>query len=148
MRRPGSTAVAAVVAALLIGPGCAGLGSLGRRDDLEETQKKYVRLLRWGEYDAASSFVADDARPGFREQIPALQNIRFSDYEIIDTELNEDVDEAKILVSYRAYHLGRLVEHAWSERQTWERGAGGEWRITPDLDELRAALDTLEPRQR
>lgn len=144
MRRPGCTAIAAALAAFLLGSGCASLGSFRHRDDLEETQRKYVRLLRWGEYDAASLFVADEARPAFREQIPTLQNVRFSDYEIVDTQLNDAVDEAEILVSYRAYHMSRMIEHSWSERQTWER-EGSQWRITPDMDGLRSALDTLEP---
>jgi len=148
MHRFAPACVGACIAALLLVavPACSTIGPYGHEDVLEETQRKYVRLIRWGEYDAASSFVSADSRDEFLKTIPALQNVRFTSYEVVQTELNDERDEATVFVAYQGYHLNRLVEHAWSERQTWKRGETDEWRVTPDFEGLRSAVRTMEPR--
>jgi len=146
MQRPGPGSTALLASALLLVSACSTVGPFGQEGALEETQRKYVRLMRWGEYDAASIFVTEDARERFAEEIPALQNVRFTDYRVLDTDMNTSGDQATVLVSYQAYHLNRLIEHGWSEKQTWKRGEEGEWRVTPDLEGLRSALRTMAPR--
>jgi len=148
MHRPGPALAGALAVALLLVavPACSTIGPYGHEDVLEETQRKYVRLIRWGEYDAASTFVSEDSREEFLQTIPALRNVRFTSYEVVQTDLNDEQDEATVFVAYQGYHLNRLVEHTWSERQTWERGETGEWRVTPDFEGLRSAVRTMEPR--
>ena len=151
MARP-RLALAALALALVASSGCAVGGIVdwmdlrGHRHRLEDTQRKYVRLLRWGEYDAASFFVSDDVREAFRHDIADFGAVRFTDYEILDTEINELQTEADILVSYRAYHTSYLVEYAWSERQKWHRDvASNAWTVKPDLEQLRGALAVMRP---
>jgi len=146
MHRTGLALAGTLAVALALVPACSTIGPYGHEDVLEETQRKYVRLIRWGEYDAASIFVSPDAREEFIETIPALQTVRFTDYEVVETDMNDDRNEATVFVTYQAYHLSRLIEHAWSERQTWKRGDEGDWRVTPDFEGLRSAVQTMEPR--
>jgi hypothetical protein len=132
--------------------GCVYLHNLanmdwsGHRRRLEETQLKYVHFLRWGEYGAASMLVEPDLREQFLKEIEPYSTVRLSDYEVLDTEFNEDQTEATIRVQFSAYHMNRLVEHRWMETHVWVRDPdSSEWHVRPDIEKIRVALAAMEP---
>ncbi len=155
MVRPRSILVGLAVVALLATSGCAQvlgfrdwLDVRGHKARLENSQKKYVRLLRWGEYGSAAYLVSEDLREEWLEEVKGFSEVRFADYDVIDTDINELQTEAEILVKYEAYHLARLVTYGWSERQVWKRDiTTGAWTVTPDLEKLRSALVVMAPSQ-
>lgn len=133
-----------------LGSGCAALGNLdwgGHRKNLQDTQLKFVHFLRWGEYGAASMMVDEDLREDFLKEVQKLAEVRLSDYEVLDTQFNEDRTEATVLVAFSAYHLRRLEEHRWTETHVWTRKPGEKtWTVRPDIEKIRVALAELTPR--
>jgi hypothetical protein len=129
--------------------GCAAVQDLDLRNHktrLTETQLKYAHFLRWGEYEAASYLVEEDLRESFRAEIKPFDSVRLSDYEVLDTQLNPTRTEATVMVSFSAYHLSRLIEHRWTEKQVWTRDlVTQEWQVKPDIDTLRRVVAELQP---
>lgn len=132
--------------------GCVYLHNLsnmdwaGHRRRLTETQLKYVHFLRWGEYEAASMLVEADLREEFLDEIRPFSTVRLSDYEVLETEFNQDDTEATIRVSFSAYHMHRLIEHRWMETHVWVRDAKNhKWHVKPDMEKIRVALAAMEP---
>jgi hypothetical protein len=150
MRRLRQFAGALVALALAAAPsGCATLGGLdlrGHKQNLKETQLKYAHFLRWGEYQAASYLVQPDLREAFLIQIEPFDDVRLSDYEVLDTEFNPTRTEATVMVSFSAYHLHRLIEHRWTEKQIWKRDlATQQWQVKPDIETLAKVVAELQP---
>lgn len=155
MVRPRSILIGCAVVALLATSGCAQVAGFrdwldvrGHKQRLELSQKRYVRFLRWGEYGSAAYLVAEDVREEWLEEIEGFRDVRFADYDVIDTDINELQNEATIVVKYQAFHLARLVTYGWSERQVWKRDLlTNVWTVTPDLEGLRTALVAMAPTQ-
>ncbi len=73
MRR-GIFEVLLFTAAALISSGCFSLTDpLGREDALEETQREYTKLMRWGEIERASVYVD----PALRQEFPIKEEQRW-----------------------------------------------------------------------
>jgi hypothetical protein len=132
--------------------GCVYLHNLanmdwaGHRTRLEETQLKYVHFLRWGEYGAASMLVKAELREQFMKEIAPYATVRLSDYEVLETEFNENDTEATIRVQFSAYHMNRLIEHRWMETHVWVRDPKEpDWYVKPDMEKIRVALAAMEP---
>lgn len=145
MRRIAVAAIAAVTASGLAG--CSTLGSydiFNHREHLEESQKKYTQFMRWGEFVAAADFVDPELRSSFLDEVEAFEDVRISDYEIRYIEPNDELTEAEVRVSYTAFHLRSLVQQRFFETQNWYRGEG-DWMVRPDLADLRANLQKLQP---
>jgi hypothetical protein len=131
--------------------GCFSFGDLdwrGHKRQLTDTQLKYAHFLRWGEYQAAAYLVRPEEREAFLAEIKPFENgVRLSDYEVLDTEFNPARTEATVMVTFSAYHLNRLVEHKWTEKQIWHRDlATEEWHVKPDLEVIRKVATELEPK--
>ncbi len=144
----GGLLAAALVACMGVSP-CAtmDLDWAGHKKNLEDTQLKYVHFLRWGEYEAASMLVEQEHRDAFRANIPAFENVRLSDYEILETNFNELETEATSTVTFRAYHLARMIEEKWLEEQVWVRDEHTKkWSVKPDMEKIRTALAKLQPK--
>ena len=125
----------------------ASLDWSGHRRRLTETQLKYVHFMRWGEYEAASMLVEPDSRELFLKEIQPLSSVRLSDYEVLDSEFNENATECTVRVSFSAYHMNRLIEHRWMETQVWVREPRSpEWHVKPDIEKIRVALAEMEPK--
>jgi hypothetical protein len=105
---------------------------LGRRDALEESQKKYTDLIRWGEITAAASYVEPDLREDFLELVPVFENIRITDYELGEIEL-DGKQSAELVVTYRGYLMPHFIEKTVVEKQSWKREKGNTWRVTPEI---------------
>lgn len=114
---------------------------LGRENALEETQRRYTQLVRWGEIEKASAFVEEDDRDALMAHGPRLESIRFTDYETGTIEYQTS-DEATVTVTYRAYSLATALEQEISEKQEWTRepGLANVWHVRSELPTLLAEL--------
>jgi hypothetical protein len=130
--------------ALLATLGCLG-GSLdlsGNEYALEEAQRRYTELVRWGEIEGASVYVDPAITDAFLVTAERLQDVRFTDFESGPLQFGEDSDTATVDVVYHAYSTRMLVEQKFREHQEWyrEASAGDAWRVRPNLDAIASEL--------
>lgn len=113
---------------------------LGRQDALEETQRRYTELVRWGELEKASTFVDPELQADFMALEQDYDALRITDFEI--SEIVYEEEGASVTVSYEGYLMTTLIERSAREEQQWyrEEGLGNVWRVRPQLDAVLAAL--------
>ena len=112
---------------------------LDRLDALKEAQKKYTKAIRWGDLEVAARYVAPDMREDFLALATPFEQVRITDYEIGDYDLEEEEKaNAEVDVTYRGYVLPHFVEHRVHDRQVWtrEEGMANRWTVEPDLHAL------------
>jgi len=144
MNRSSLAAVSVALLALAIstGLGCA-FGEFRPSDpfdrgySLEEAQRKYTSLVRWGEFKKASAFVQEDVRDVFLRDAPSPKQLRFTDYEVGQVEIDDDTGTSTVEVTYFAYQPASPLEISVVETQHWERdGIGNNWRVRPSFSGL------------
>lgn len=116
---------------------------LGRQDALEEAQQRYTDLVRWGELEKASQFVAPELRGPYVALAKDFEGLRITNFEISDIVYGDD--DARVTVFYEGYVVAQLVERSAREQQEWyrEEGLKNVWRVRPQLDQV---MDTLHGR--
>jgi hypothetical protein len=123
--------------ALLTTFGCASAltNLLGKEIALEDAQRKYTELVRWGEIESASAFVDPAVADDYLDTAKLFNDIRFTQFESGAPKFGEGSDTAVVNVVYHAYSTKTLVEKTFRERQEWyrEASADDEWRVRPDL---------------
>ncbi len=134
----------ALVALLALG-GCvsAVTDPMGSQRALEDTQRRYTHLIRWGEIAKAEPFVDPALREEFREHAPAFEDLRITDFEIDDWSFDPENDElATFEVTYHGYSLSTLIEKKIRETQTWYREDSIQptWRVRPQIREIADAI--------
>jgi hypothetical protein len=109
---------------------------------LEEAQRKYTELVRWGEIESASAYVDPSITGAYLDTAEIFQGIRFTDFESGPLEFGEDAETATVNVVYHAYSTRTLVEKRFRERQEWyrEESADNNWRVRPHLDAIAKTL--------
>ena len=126
---------------LLLALGCVSpRDPLGHRDALEDAQKQYTNLIRWGDAQHAVKFVDPELREKFLANASELELLAISDYDVGQIEYADDDHTATVEVTYRGYSLKRLVEHTVHVTQEWHRIAGNDWRVRPDIEDVVAQL--------
>ena len=103
--RSGRRCAAALASVLIL----VALGSLGcafgefrphdpmqREYSLEEMQKRYTDLVRFGNFARAARFIAPEQRKVFLDSMPHEDDLRFLDYEIDPFVLNEEMTESTV----------------------------------------------------
>jgi hypothetical protein len=129
---------------LLATLGCAGslFDFSGKEDALEDAQKRYTALVRWGEIMNASAFVDPAITADFLSAADRLKHIRFTEFESGPLRFSEDSKTATVNVVYHAYSTRTLVEKRFREHQQWyrEESAGNGWRVRPNLAALAGEL--------
>ncbi len=137
MRKTMTTALAMVILAAI---GCASTFSnpSGKKNSLEDSQRRYTELVRWGEIERASAFVDPELQDEYLDIAAAVQNIRFTDFESGIPRFADGNDSASVTVVYHAYSLSTLVEKRIRETQEWYReiGPANEWRVRPNLRQI------------
>ena len=128
--------------AFVAASGCASIGDLGKKGALEDAQRRYTELVRWGEIERASVFVDPELQTEYLEYAAAFDGIRFTDFESGALQFREEDDKATVFVVYHAYSLSTLVEKKIRERQEWYREASmsNSWRVRPDLRQIVAGV--------
>ena len=113
----------------------------GRRTSLEEAQRRYTQLVRWGEIKRAAAFVEPELREEFLSYAPYFEQIRITDADTEEVELDAD-DSAAVAVTYYAYSFATFQEKRIFETQEWTRydGVQNNWLVRPQLGEIVAAF--------
>ena len=129
--------------ALLTALGCANT-IRSKESALEEAQRKYTELVRWGEIESASAYVDPEISEAFIDAAAQFKDIRFTDFESGPLQFGEDSETATVSVVYRAYSTRSLVEKRFVEHQEWYREADSEnvWRVRPNLDSVAKKLNS------
>ena len=132
--------------AFLASTGCAVIGELadptGRQKSLEDSQKRYTELVRWGELERASEFVDPKLREQYLNHAEAFARIRFTDFESGQLRIDEGKKTASAIVVYHAYSLSTLLEKRIREEQKWYRDEETftGWRVRPQLGDVIAGI--------
>ena len=129
----------------LASSGCALIGELadptGRQKSLEDSQKKYTELVRWGQLERASEYVDPELREQYLDHAEAFATIRFTDFESGQLVVGDD-GTATTIVVYHAYSLTTLLEKRILESQQWFRDEETfrGWRVRPQLRQVIAGV--------
>ena len=111
---------------------------MDRKYSLEQAQKRYTDLVRWGKFGEASVFVAEDAREAFLRDAPGFKTVRFTDYDSDPIELDDAKAAATVVVTYSAYSMSSPIETSVQETQEWSREgkAWNVWRVRSRFEGL------------
>ena len=125
---------------LFVTSGCASsfADPSGKHRTFEFAQRRYTELVRWGELERASSFVAPDRREKFLENASLMRDVRVSDYESGTPIFSDNDNSVTVTVVYTAYSERTFVEKEMREVQKWYRedGIRNAWRVRPDLHQI------------
>jgi hypothetical protein len=128
---------------MLAGAGCASTFAdpTGRLTALENAQRRYTQLVRWGEIRRASAYVEPDMREEFLSYEPLFEKIRITDTEADEVTLDSE-DTASVDVTYHAYSLATFQEKQIVETQAWTRydGVKNNWLVRPEIAEIVGAF--------
>lgn len=104
---------------------------LEREYSLQEMQKRYTDLVRFGHFQGASRYVARAEQKAYLAGLPAPEAIRFIDYRAEPLHVNEALNLAVLEVTYTAYSPWTLVQFDVLERQEWTRadGIANAWQV-------------------
>ncbi len=128
----------AVAIAMFAALGCMNSlrDPMGKQDALEQAQRRYTELVRWGEIETASAFVDPAIAETYLDRGALFKDVRFTDFETGPIRMDEGANTATINVVYRAYSTRTLVEKTIRERQQWYRdeNLAHEWKVRPDFE--------------
>jgi len=128
---------------LLAGAGCASTFAdpTGRLTALENAQRRYTQLVRWGEIRRASVYVEPDMLEEFLSYEQFFEKIRITDTEAEEVTLASE-DTASVDVTYHAYSLATFQEKQILETQKWTRydGVKNTWLVRPEIAEFVGAF--------
>ena len=127
---------------LLTSLGCANSIRM-KESALEDSQRKYTELVRWGEIESASAYVDPEMSEAFIDAAAHFKDIRFTDFESGPLQFGEESETATVSVVYHAYSTRTLVEKRFVEHQLWYREVDSEniWRVRPNLDSVAKKLN-------
>lgn len=114
-----STALVAILAALLLLAGCV---PPKKQKDLDNTLLKYEQMVRWSQWDAAYAFLAQEyleEDPVTRLDIDRLNLFRVSNYSIRSATPVNDGNGLLQVVEIRMFHKGQATERVVIDQQDW-----------------------------
>lgn len=145
-----AVAVVVTFAVLSASLGCAfgevyWTDPLKREYSLNEVQKRYTNLVRFGAFTQASKFVDPKLSGVFLDNFPSKGDLVFTEAEaeriLFDEEGNRE--DATVRVTYSAYYTHAPVVFEIVEIQHWYReGAGNSWLVRPEFEGLEAFAST------
>ena len=132
---------------LLTTLGCANSIRM-KESALEDSQRKYTELVRWGEIESASAYVDPEMSEAFIDAAAHFKDIRFTNFESGPLQFGEESETATVSVVYHAYSTRTLVEKRFIEHQKWYRDVDSEntWRVRPNLDSVAQKLNGARTR--
>jgi hypothetical protein len=135
---------AVLVMSLAMGLGCASslADPTGRFNSLEEAQRRYTKLVRWGEIKRASMYVEPELRDEFVSYATVFEKIRITDTDTDEIRLDPGESSASIDVIYHGYSNATFIEKRIFETQQWTRHDGMKniWLVKPEIEQLAAAF--------
>lgn len=138
--------IGALLLAAWAAAACSTFGAGKRAEDFEECHKRFASYVRWGKIDKASLWVTPDQRVEFLSLAPDLTLLRFTDYEILEVDLDDDARTATVEVRYSGYLANQPIERSIDVLQEWSQDeATGEWLVRLDIARLRNGLSGATP---
>jgi hypothetical protein len=132
----------------LFGIGSVGCASsfadpTGQRNSLQDAQREYTKLIRWGEIRRAASYVEPEILEEFLSYAPFFEQIRIidADWDALGV-VPKDRNSAEVEVTYHAYSLTSFQEKKVVETQIWTRhdGVKNRWLVRPEIELLAEAF--------
>ncbi len=125
---------------LVMAAGCTPIQSIRDKQtivDLEKTLNAYENTLRWGRIENAFAFL--DPEIFTQTSVPeGLDNIRVSEYYVINRPALLDENRATQSVKISYVLEDRQVEHSFIDNQQWGRKEGTElWYRTNPIPEFK-----------
>lgn len=138
---------ALALAAVALVFGTLGCGLLQNPIDpthgLEDSQKRFVRFLRWGKWKEAADYVAQEEREAFLESAKGLEEVRLTGYELLSLEIGDEARSATARVRYTGHPLSAPVERSVELTEHWSRPIDGDgWRVEVPIARLALGLRT------
>jgi hypothetical protein len=137
-------AAVALVLTLVTSLGCASslADPTGRFNSLEEAQRRYTKLVRWGELKRASMYVEPELREEFLTYASVFEKIRITDIDTDEIRLDPGQSTASVDVIYHGYAHTNLIERRIFETQEWSRhdGMKNVWLVKPQMDQIVGAF--------
>ena len=137
-------AAVALVATLMSALGCASslADPTGRFNSLEEAQRRYTKLVRWGEIKRASMYVEPELRDEFVSYASVFEKIRITDTDTDEVRLDPGELTASVDVIYHGYSNATFVEKRIFETQQWSRhdGMKNVWLVKPEIGQIAEAF--------
>jgi len=133
-----------VLAALVwLGSSACALDPFGRERSLEQSQRRYTELVRWGQLERASAFVDPEQRDEYLKNAAAFDTIRVTDFESGQLEFDPERSSATAIVVYHAYSKSTLLEKRIRENQQWYRDEtlANQWHVRPELRQIIAGVN-------
>jgi hypothetical protein len=115
----------AVLAAALFAAACASTFDFRREELFEDMSKRYGRLIRWSEFEAAKPYLAADAS---KERTAVPGNVRVADYEVQQVAYTEGRQQVLQTVKITYFKQDNPRLRTLEDLQAWEFSADkGAW---------------------
>jgi hypothetical protein len=111
-----------------------------REDDFTDAMRTFTQYVRWGNFNGAAQYIVEEQKDGFMALAPQLTDLRFTDYEILRKDLNEERTEATVDAVLTAYRLSSPISRTIRLHQVWKRTESNDWKVSVELDPMREAL--------
>ncbi|MGH8602439.1 MAG: hypothetical protein ACREXR_06580 [Gammaproteobacteria bacterium] len=113
-----------------------------RQENLDTSVNTYLKLIRWGHFDAAAQYIRHREKEG---QVPRardnLEGVRVTFYEVLSQGLSDDQKEAAVAVNLGFYDVDSGIVHRFYDRQMWWFDeAAKRWFLDGDLPDFGAAM--------
>ena len=124
---------------ILIVTGCATLNEREMLKSLEAVTDKYENSIRWGNYEAANSFIEKSEESKHNTlDFKRLRKIKVSLYTVRNRDVEKEELRATQVVEIRYYHIDYMIEKVLIDKQLWEYDASEEkWHLKsafPDFE--------------
>lgn len=134
---------ALLVALLALAAGCHMVSlkdPMHHEDNFVDHMRTFTQYVRWGNFNGAAAYVVEDQKDEFLELAPQLSDVRFTDYEILRRDLNEERTAATVDTLLTGYRLSYPVSRTIRLHQEWKRVDSGDWEVRVELGPMREAL--------
>jgi hypothetical protein len=99
-----------------------------------QQQQAFSADLRWEQWDSAAEHVEPALRPDFFALTEQLREVRLTDYEVRDVQIESLKTTATAVVVYRGFELSMPVERSVVVTQHWRWDEEARtWYVTPDI---------------
>ena len=114
--------------------GCASMDERKKTVFLDRATRNYENAIRWGDYATANVYRLQDGADARTSSPEDLKRFRVTSYETLNTTLNADETEARIVVQIKYYDEERMKEVTLTDRQTWKYDTeAGLWHLDSPL---------------
>lgn len=128
---------ALIFSLLLFIDGCGTVKERKRIQTFQDDIKAYGKLIRWGDYEGASTYLRGPDGPSESVDTRALKEIRVTAYKMTGSEVLEDGTKAVVYVNIEFYNerQGRL-KSIQDQQHWWYEDEIKRWYLDGDLPDF------------